>query len=273
MTTRANDTVTVIRATTADADTLSQVVADAFHDLAPSRWLLSHSAGRRAVFPTYFGLLVAHALDIGVVHTTHDRAAAALWVPVPESGPSQPADYKHQMAVATRPWTHRFVAFDETLDRHYPTGTAHHHLAILAVRPDRQGHGVGTALLRAHHATLDRNEGIPAYLEAANQRTRQLYLAHGYHDHGGPIELPDGPSMYPMWREPRPSPAELRSGQISRQITSNSSALAAITSAAGLALSGCLALPTGQRSQLPAASGRCPVRSRPCSSSRAERIL
>jgi GNAT superfamily N-acetyltransferase len=31
----------------------------------------------------------------------------------------------------------------------------HHHLAILAVRPDRQGQGTGTALLAAHHGTFD----------------------------------------------------------------------------------------------------------------------
>jgi hypothetical protein len=36
------------------------------------------------------------------------------------------------------PWTERFLAFDEALDRHHPAGLPHHHLAILAVRPGRQ---------------------------------------------------------------------------------------------------------------------------------------
>ena len=90
----------------------------------------------------------------------------------------------------------------EQLDRHHPAGTFHHHLAILAVRPDRQGQGIGTALLHAHHAVLE-DQGIPAYLEASDERTRRLYLAHGYTDRGSPIELADGVRMYPMWREPR----------------------------------------------------------------------
>ena len=41
-----------------------------------------------------------------------------------------------------------------------------------------------------------------AYLEASDERTRDLYLRHGYTDHGEAIELPDGPSMYPMVRIP-----------------------------------------------------------------------
>ena len=84
---------------------------------------------------------------------------------------------------------------------HHLTGALHHHLAILAVRPDSQGQGIGTALLQAHHATFDW-QGIAAYLEASDERTRDLYLRHGYTDHGEPIELPDGPSMYPMVRIP-----------------------------------------------------------------------
>jgi hypothetical protein len=46
------------------------------------------------------------------------------------------------------------------------------------------------------------DQGIPAYLEASDKRTRRLYLAYGYADHGSPIELADGVQMYPMWREP-----------------------------------------------------------------------
>ena len=201
MTSRAGDTQTiVVRAEAADADVLSQVIADAFHDLAPSRWLIANPAGRRAIFPAYFGLYVKHALDTGVVHTNADRTAVALWQPVSDSGPAQPADYERELTAATQPWTQRFLVFDAALDLHHPVGTAHHYLAILAVRPDRQGQGIGTALLRAHHVTLDWN-GTPAYLEASDRRTRHLYLVHGYRDCGDPIQLPGGPRMYPMVRQ------------------------------------------------------------------------
>ena len=137
----------------------------------------------------------------GVVHTTPGRTAAALWLPVGQDGPGQPPGYGDRLAAATRPWTGQFLAFDAALERHHPAGVAHHHLAILAVRPDIQGQGIGTALLRAYHAMLDHDGGTPAYLEASDLRTRQLYLAHGYTGHGPPIHLPGGPRMYPMWRQ------------------------------------------------------------------------
>jgi GNAT superfamily N-acetyltransferase len=198
----------VIPADAADLDTLSQVIAGAFHDLAPSRWLIDDPAARREIFPGYFRIYVEHAMASGVVHTTPDRTAAALWIPVGEDGPSPPLDYDARLAVATSPWTARFLAFDAALDRHHPAGTPHHHLAMLAVSPQRQGQGTGTALLRAYHALLD-DADAPAYLEASDLLTRRFYLRHGYTDHGRPIHLPDGPLMYPLCRPPAGQPIPL----------------------------------------------------------------
>jgi GNAT superfamily N-acetyltransferase len=142
-----------------------------------------------------------HAMADGIIHTTPDRAAAALWLPAGPDAPAQPADYGARLAAATSPWTERFVAFDAALEARHPAGIPHRHLAILAVRPGRQGQGTGTALLHVRHAALE-DQGIPAYLEASDERTRRLYLAHGYADRGGPIELAGKVRMYPMWRQP-----------------------------------------------------------------------
>ena len=199
----------VVRADVADLDALSQVIAGAFHDLAPSRWLIDDPAARSEIFPGYFRIYAEHAMASGVVHTTPDRTAAALWIPVGEDGPSQPLDYDARLAVATSPWTGRFLAFDAALDRHHPTGISHHHLAMLAVSPERQGQGTGTALLRAYHALLDHDADAAAYLEASDLLTRRFYLRHGYTDHGRPIQLPDGPLMYPLWRPPAGQPIPL----------------------------------------------------------------
>lgn len=195
---------TVIRADPADLDVLGQVIAGAFHDLAPSRWLVADPAARRQIFPGYFRLHVEHALARGVVYTTPGCTAAALWIPAGADAAGPPDGHDPRLAAATSPWTSRFQAFDAALDRHHPAGTAHWHLAILAVRPDRQGRGTGTALLRAGHAILDQVPGTPAYLEASSPRARDLYLAHGYAlQPGAPFRLPeDGPPLWPMWRQP-----------------------------------------------------------------------
>jgi GNAT superfamily N-acetyltransferase len=193
--------VAVVHASDTDLAVLSQVIAGAFCDLAVSQWLIPDRAARRAIFPAYFALYVEQALAAGLVHTTPGRDAAALWIPT-GPGPAGPPDgYDARLAAVTGRWLSRFQAFDAELDRHHPAGLAHHHLAILAVRPDRQGHGFGTALLHAHHTVLDR-DGVPAYLEASALDTRELYLRHCYTDHGPPIQLPDGPRMYPMLRPP-----------------------------------------------------------------------
>jgi len=126
----------------------------------------------------------------------------ALWLPVGETPPDPPTGYEERLAAVTGQWLDRFQVLDAAFDKHHPAGFIHHHLAILATRPDRQGGGIGTALLHDYHARLDR-DGIPAYLEAANERTRRLYLEHGYRDHGTPLHLPDGPTMWPMVRQPQ----------------------------------------------------------------------
>jgi len=213
----------IVRAGEADIEVLSQVIADAFFPLAPCRWLIGDEAARRDIFPGYFRMYVEHAMADGLVHTTPGRDAAALWIPLGTQLPEPPDGYDEHLAEVTGPWAERFVVFDAELDAHHLTGAEHHHLAILAVRPDRQGQGTGTALLDAHHAVLD-EKGMAAYLEASDERTRGIYLRHGYADYGTPIELPvssfahgddngpsqpaDGPRMYPMVRRPKVAQSE-----------------------------------------------------------------
>lgn len=198
----------IVRAGAADLDVLSEVIAEAFFGLPPSRWLISDPGQRRRVFPAYFRLYLEHALAHGVIDTTPGRDAAALWLPVSSAPPPQLPGYQARLTAITGPWTEAFLAFDAALDQRHPAGIRHDHLAILAVHPSQQRRGAGTALLQAHHATLDQ-AGTPAYLEASSQRNRRLYLRHGYTDHDPPIRLPGGPFMHPMWRPPRrPKPGQ-----------------------------------------------------------------
>jgi GNAT superfamily N-acetyltransferase len=195
---------------------LSQLIAGAFHPLKVCQWLIPDEPARREIFPGFFRMYVERAFADGLVHTTPDRAAVALWMP--GSGPAEPPDgYADRLAEITGWWVNRFQVFDAELDAHHPVGVEHHHLALIAVAPGHQNQGIGTALLQAHHAALDQ-VGVTAYLEASSERTRSIYLRHGYTDYGGPIILPGGlplegdgmpaeppPTafMYPMLREPR----------------------------------------------------------------------
>lgn len=198
----------IVRADDADAGRLSQVIADAFIDLPPSRWLIADPVARRDVFPGYFLIFVEHALASGIVHTTADRSAVALWMFIGDGHEPGPADYDRRLAALTAPWTDRFAAFDAALDRCHPIGMPHHYLAMIAVRPDRQCAGTGAELLRSYHQEIDKQNGVPAYLEASSDRVRGLYQRHGYAVlPDAPFYLPDGgPPMWPMWRRARLGP-------------------------------------------------------------------
>lgn len=185
-----------------DTDQLSLLIAQAFHPLAPSRWLIPDEESRRAILPRYFRILVQDAMHQGMVYTTTALDAVALWFPTGETVPEDVDDYDQRLAAATGPWAERFRTFDAALGSYHPPSPRHHHLAILAVRPDRQHRNIGSDLLREHHAILDRT-GTPAYLEASDTGTRSFYQRQGYTDCADPIRLPDGgPAMHPMWRHP-----------------------------------------------------------------------
>lgn len=197
----------IVQAQPRDANALSVVIAKAFHNLPPSTWLIPDSDARARLFPGYFRLFPIHeAIARGHVYTTTGRNAVALWLPPTPSDEPVPTDYEAKLAASTGTWAERFRTFDELLAKHHPHDIDHDHLAILAVHPDHQNQGLGSALLAAHHARLDAEDPPrAAYLEASDASTRQLYLRHGYILRpNAPIQLPDGPQMWPMWREPRP---------------------------------------------------------------------
>jgi GNAT superfamily N-acetyltransferase len=194
----------VERAEEGDIHVLSMVIADAFFDLDPSQWLVPDPDARRGIFPPYFRIYVEHAMADGLVFTTPARDAVALWLPVGPDGPGDlPDGYAERLAGIAGRHVDRFQVLDEEFGMHHPAGVPHQHLAIIAVRPDRQRLGIGAAMLRARHAVLDR-DGIPAYLEASDIDKREIYRKHGYVLRpDAPIRLPGGPELWPMWREPQ----------------------------------------------------------------------
>jgi hypothetical protein len=66
----------------------------------------------------------------------------------------------------------------------------------------------GSALLRHHHARLD-THGEPAALIAISPESRNLYQRHHYTT-TDTIQLPDGPTLWVMWRQPHPPPHHQR---------------------------------------------------------------
>lgn len=186
--------------TAAEPDQLGVVtdlIATAFHRLAVSKWLVADPEERFVAQRGQFGIIVEHAAEHGRIHLDADHRAAAVWLdytqPIPE-----PADYDRRLFHACGPHTPRFAALDVAFEENHPRA-GHQHLAFMAVLPEYQDRGLGSALLSSHHQVLDR-EGTPAYLEAANLRAARMYGRWGYRIISR-IDLPGGPSMWPMWRD------------------------------------------------------------------------
>lgn len=179
---------------------LARLIGTAFEPLEPCKYLVPEPAHRLAVMTRFFELDVTDSQENGSVDVTDDHCGVALWMP--RTGePSTESELVEELTRATGKYVDRFLAFNRELVSHYPTGRAFEHLMILAVDPAAQRHGLGSALLAAHHARLDAH-GTPAYLEAASLALTAFYQRHGYVRLDKPIVLPDGRQMHPMWREP-----------------------------------------------------------------------
>lgn len=191
---------TIRRATEADAGHVAELVATAFAPLDAVAWLVPDADARPQIMTANFRIFVDHAIEHGHIDVIDEGPAAAVWFP--RTGPiPEPADYDRRLAAACDPWTDRFRVLDSLFEENHPE-EPHHHLALLAVWPDAQSRGLGSALLRWRHAELDAT-ATPAYLEASSPQSRALYLRHGY-ESGEPFRLPDGTPFWPMWRPPTP---------------------------------------------------------------------
>lgn len=187
----------------------AEVVAGAFAGLAATEWLIPDPGERVHRLREVFAVTIAHAAQRGgVVYLLEDRVGedgagshlglgAGVWIARTRRG-GEPPRYQSRVRSAAGPYAERFLALDRLFEDRHPAG-AHHHLVFLAALP--HGQGIGSALLRRHHAHLDA-EGIPAYLEAASQDSVRLYRTHGYRPFGKPFGLPNRALFYPMWRPP-----------------------------------------------------------------------
>ena len=130
------------------------------------------------------GILRHAAAGLRETWTTDDLAGVAIWLP-PGRGASSFVDSLRMIPALARLTGWRRLrevsAAAELLEhrRRAHAPTPHWYLSALGVDPERQGQGVGTALLRL---VLDRADAVgrPAYLETATGRNVLLYERHGF---------------------------------------------------------------------------------------------
>ena len=195
-----------------DRELIVRLLDQAFQDDPVSSWVFPGEEYRRSTHHRLMAAFTDVVLADGWVDITEDGSACALWMSVPADDPGHGdrAEGEQQdggddfvrMREAVDPENERVELIGRLTAGIHPSGRAHAYLWMIGVVPGRQGEGLGTALIGSVLERCDR-EGRAAYLEASSERSRVLYERLGFEAAGEPLALPDGPFMYPMWREPR----------------------------------------------------------------------
>ena len=185
---------------------MADALSDAFWDDPVLSWILREEDSRSRRLARLFGVqLRGHYLPLGTVWTTPDRAGASLWAPPGHAiiPPTTILRYLPDMIRALGRHGVRALRTLNYVEGKHPKDPPHWYLGVLGTRTAAQGQGIGSALLTP---VLDRcdDEGVPAYLESSKESNIAFYRRHGF-EVTEEIALPfGGPSIWAMWRDPRP---------------------------------------------------------------------
>ena len=190
-----------------DVRELSRTLARAFYDDPVMIWLLPDEQPRTGQLYRLFATMTRHHhLARGGVELGCDGpgiGAAALWDP-----PNEWEETRWAQLAMTPTFIRVFGArsmrgraVQELMKREHPE-EPHWYLGVIGSDPSVRGKGFGQALMRSRLDRVDA-EHAPAYLESTKPENVSYYQRFGF-EVTGEIVLPDeGPTMWPMWRQPR----------------------------------------------------------------------
>ena len=192
----------VRRAGKRDLRSVAAVLSRAFHDDPVMEWFFPDERRRAAYVERLFRVRVGALLKQDEVYTTDDHAAAAVWAQPGrwEMAPLEGLGFVARFAPMVRTRLPLLARGWMGVDRVHPK-EPHWYLAILGTEPSFQGRGVGSAVLQPVLDDCDRNE-VPAYLESSKESNIAFYARHGFRV-TDELTLPEGPKVWPMWRDPR----------------------------------------------------------------------
>ena len=180
-----------------------EAVALSFYEDPIFRWIGPDDRRRARELERGFGLFARRVwFPHDETYTTDRLIGGAFWMP---PGTWHLSMFKQlsmlpAMAVITRGDLVRLLRLLNAIEAKHPH-EEHYYLPVIGIRPEWQGRGFGSALLRP---VLDRCDGerLPAYLEASSPRNRALYERHCF----AVVEemrVSDSPPLWRMWREPQ----------------------------------------------------------------------
>ena len=195
---------TACAATWDDAVALAGTLGRAFLDDPLICYMLRDEATRAEKAPRLFKLLFKLGVKFGGSDVTEGYEAVALWRP-----PNQWEIPFWQYIVNGAEFIGIFgfqgarnvTATMDIIEKRHPH-EPNWYLQAIGTDPDKQGKGFGGVVIRRHLAVADA-AGMPCYLESSKDTNIPIYQSFGF-EVTGEIKLPDGPTLWPMWRPARP---------------------------------------------------------------------
>lgn len=187
-----------------ELDQVGTVLAAAFADDPLWTWLSAPSPRMPERAAAWFTTeATVQDRGHGEVLVDDDLRGAAIWTP-PKHWKSTLSENMALAVPSVRLFGRRSLralAALTAIEGAHPATPEHWYLAILGTHPAHQGKGVGGALITAVTDRCDA-EGLPAYLESSKEENVALYARHGF-VLGDELTVKNGPSLWPMWREPK----------------------------------------------------------------------
>ena len=192
----------VRHAARADRPPLAETLARAFDDDPVMSWFFPLAERRPDRNRRFFAMRLRQLLPHGETYTVDGGAGAALWAAPGRWRLGRVEEARMAFALLPALWSRLGPVLRgvEAIEEAHPE-TPHYYLAVLGTDPDAQGRGIGSALMRPMLETCDRDD-VPAYLESSKERNIDFYARHGFRV-TDEVRLPEGPPVWPMWREPR----------------------------------------------------------------------
>ena len=185
-----------------DIGALALALARAFHDDPVTRWVYAGEPRRPQWSERFFRWQLQRLRSQDVSWTTADGAGgAALWA-LPDrwrESVRETLSLARLTLPGVLPRLPRVLRGLGQVEVRHPS-ERHLYLAVLGVDPDRQGQGVGSALIQPGLDLCD-GERLPAFLETGKEVNLAFYGRHGFRVVDR-IDLPKGPPVWFLWREP-----------------------------------------------------------------------
>ena len=189
----------------ADRAAVVAALTAAFIDDPVTNWATPSDRHRPAVLRHFFGCYFDFHIGEGMVYADPELRGAAVWALPGNWRTTAGQDLRIARAFAhPRHWPRGPGVARGLLglERKHPPEPRHFYLASVGVMPDGQGRGLGSRLLEPVLEICDR-DGIPAYLESSKESNIAFYARHGFRVSNELKLSRRGPTMWPMWREPR----------------------------------------------------------------------